>query len=206
VSNPYGSITSAVAVLTVVFPPSITAQPTNQTVASGGSASFGVIAAGTEPLSYQWHDGTGPIPDATNSAVAVSPALTNNAGDYFVVVSNPYGQLTSAAATLTVFIPVSINAGPSNQVVAAYNTATFSVDASGYPAPNYQWLFNGVEVPGANGSSLVISNVGTNHLGNYWVEVWNAYSADSDDIGHLFQSISDTVPVLSDSCRSEATR
>ena len=30
-------------------------------------------------------------------------------------------------------------------------------------------------------------------------------SADSDESGHLFQSISDTVPGLSDSCRSEAT-
>src|SRR5208282_1003580 len=29
--------------------------------------------------------------------------------------------------------------------------------------------------------------------------------ADSDESGHLFQSISDTVPILSDSCRSEAT-
>ena len=30
-------------------------------------------------------------------------------------------------------------------------------------------------------------------------------NADSDESGHLFQSISDTVPGLSDSCRSEAT-
>jgi len=30
-------------------------------------------------------------------------------------------------------------------------------------------------------------------------------AADSDESGHLFQSISDTVPILSDSCRSEAT-
>jgi len=29
--------------------------------------------------------------------------------------------------------------------------------------------------------------------------------ADSDESGHLFQSISDTIPILSDSCRSEAT-
>ena len=29
--------------------------------------------------------------------------------------------------------------------------------------------------------------------------------ADSDDVGHLFQFISDTIPGLSDSCRSEAT-
>ena len=31
------------------------------------------------------------------------------------------------------------------------------------------------------------------------------WSADSDESGHLFQSMSDTIPILSDSCRSEAT-
>jgi hypothetical protein len=31
------------------------------------------------------------------------------------------------------------------------------------------------------------------------------FNADSDESGHLFQSISDTIPILSDSCRSEAT-
>lgn len=198
VSNPYGSITSAVAVLTVVFPPSITVQPTNQTVVSGSIASFGVTAAGTEPLSYQWHNGTGLIPDATNSNVTVSPALTNNAGDYFVVVSNPYGQLTSAVATLTVFIPVSINTGPFSQLVAAYDTATFSVGAFGDPAPYYQWLFNGVDVPGANGSSLVITNVGTNDLGYYWVEVWNAYSSATSSPAALLMSPSLSEPFTGD--------
>jgi len=29
--------------------------------------------------------------------------------------------------------------------------------------------------------------------------------ADSDESGHLFQSISDSIPIYSDSCRSEAT-
>jgi len=31
------------------------------------------------------------------------------------------------------------------------------------------------------------------------------HAADSDESGHLFQSMSDTIPILSDSCRSEAT-
>jgi hypothetical protein len=30
-------------------------------------------------------------------------------------------------------------------------------------------------------------------------------AADSDESGHLFQSVSDTIPILSDSSRSEAT-
>jgi len=33
----------------------------------------------------------------------------------------------------------------------------------------------------------------------------DASLADSDESGHLFQSVSDTIPGLSDSCRSEAT-
>jgi len=33
----------------------------------------------------------------------------------------------------------------------------------------------------------------------------NTRRADSDESGHLFQSMSDTIPILSDSCRSEAT-
>ena len=53
----------------------------------------------------------------------------------------------------------------------------FQVSATGYPAPNYQWLFKGESLPGANGSSLVITNVGTNALGDYQVAVWNGYSA-----------------------------
>ena len=194
VSNPYGSITSSVATLTVVFPPSITAQPTNQIAASGTSTSLSAGAAGTSPLNYQWHNGIGPIPDATNSTYALNPALTNHAGNYFVVVSNPYGQATSAVATLTVFIPASINSGPFSQVVAAHDTATFSVGASGYPALSHQWLFNGVDLPGATSSSLVITNVGTNHLGNYWVEAWNAYSAVTSSPAALLMSPSFQTP------------
>lgn len=50
VTNRHGSVTSVVATLTVLFPPSIITSPTNQRVLEGGSASFGVTAAGTEPF------------------------------------------------------------------------------------------------------------------------------------------------------------
>ena len=194
VSNPYGSITSSVAALNVVFPPSITTQPTNQTLASGSIASFGVTAAGTDPLSYQWQQGGTTINGATNALFILNAALTNNAGDYRVVVSNPYGQETSTVATLTVFIPASLSSGPVSQLVAAHDTATFSVAAFGYPALNYQWRFDGADLPGATSSSLVITNVGTNHLGYYWVEARNAYSAVTSPPAALLMSPSLRTP------------
>jgi hypothetical protein len=54
VSNRYGSAPSEAAVLTVGQPPAITAQPQDQTVAEGETATFGVKATGTAPLNYQW--------------------------------------------------------------------------------------------------------------------------------------------------------
>ena len=102
VTNSAGSVTSVVATLTVNVQPSITTQPQSQTVTAGNAASFTVIAAGDAPLSYQWYFSSAPILNGTNATYAISSALTNNAGDYFVIVTNNFGAVTSSVATLTV--------------------------------------------------------------------------------------------------------
>ena len=58
VSNTAGSVTSSAATLTVSaapVAPSISTQPSSQTVTAGQTASFSVVATGTAPLSYQWN-------------------------------------------------------------------------------------------------------------------------------------------------------
>ncbi|HUJ08995.1 MAG TPA: LamG-like jellyroll fold domain-containing protein [Verrucomicrobiae bacterium] len=93
--------------------PSITADPTNQTVFSGTTATFSVAATGPTVLSYQWQVSTNGgatfanISNATN-ANYTTPAtiLPNNGNQYRAVVSGLCGtQATSAAATLTVVAP-----------------------------------------------------------------------------------------------------
>jgi hypothetical protein len=196
VSNAFGSITSAVARLTVVFPPSITLQPTSTVVASGTTAALVVTAGGTEPITYQWRNSSGPIPDATNAVLSIDPAFTNHAGSYVVVVSNPYGASTSQVAVLTVFLPTAITSQPIQQVVPFRGVALFNVQATGYPAPQFQWLFGGVPVNGQNSSSLVITNVGTNALGQYSVIVSNGYSAATSAPAMLVMSPSIRSPFL----------
>ena len=52
ISNAAGTTLSVAAVLAVLLPPAITAQPTNQTVIAGSSASASrFTAAGSSPLS-----------------------------------------------------------------------------------------------------------------------------------------------------------
>jgi hypothetical protein len=107
VTNSAGSVTSSAATLTVttssgVTAPAITTQPTSQSVAVGGSATFTVVATGTATLSYQWYKDGSAIANATSASYSVSSATTSSAGSYTVTVSNSAGTATSSAATLTV--------------------------------------------------------------------------------------------------------
>ena len=83
-------------------PPSITAQPQNQTVLAGGSAVFFVTAAGTGPLSYQWQRNGTNLPGATNTTFTVATAQASDQGNYVVTVSNAGGSTNSVPAVLTV--------------------------------------------------------------------------------------------------------
>lgn len=108
VSNPWGSDTSVPASLTVNTPPSITTQPQSQAVAAGQGASLSVVASGVPSVSYQWNFNGTPLPGATGSSLALGPVQTNNAGNYFVVVTNSIGSVTSAVAALTVISPTPV--------------------------------------------------------------------------------------------------
>jgi hypothetical protein len=97
------SVASSLATLTVNGPPSITAQPANQTVTVGQTATFSVTAAGTAPLSYQWQKNQVNIAGATSASFTTPATTTADSGTSFrVIVTNPVSNVTSNAATLTV--------------------------------------------------------------------------------------------------------
>ena len=103
VTNAYGSILSSDALLTVlVFPPSISIQPTNQTVTVGGMATFTVMADGTPPLSYQWNFNGTNIDWGTNTSLTLTNVQFSQAGNYAVLVTNAYGSILSSNAVLMV--------------------------------------------------------------------------------------------------------
>lgn len=102
VTNAYGSVTSAVAVVTVgdVVQPQITLFPVSQTFYAGYPATFSVAATGGQ-LSYQWKTNNTAIPDATNATYSIASITPNDAKAYTVTISNPVGS-TNASATLAV--------------------------------------------------------------------------------------------------------
>jgi uncharacterized lipoprotein YddW (UPF0748 family) len=102
VTNTAGSATSANAVLTVMASPSISTQPSSQTVNQGNNVTFTVAATGTAPLSYQWRWYGTNLTGATATSLTLTAVATNQAGPYTAVITNAYGAITSQVATLTV--------------------------------------------------------------------------------------------------------
>jgi uncharacterized repeat protein (TIGR03803 family) len=88
----------------LILSPVITSQPSNQTtVTVGGPFGFTATADGVPPLIYQWYFNTNTaIAGATNAQLNFDNATTNQAGVYWLVVTNFYGSVTSSVATLNV--------------------------------------------------------------------------------------------------------
>lgn len=103
VTNPDGPSSSGVVVLTVNTNPIIVAQPVAAVVDPNTSVSFGVTARGGQPLSYQWYKNSGVMGSATGTNFTIASAQAGDAGDYFAIVTNLYGSVTSRVVRLTVF-------------------------------------------------------------------------------------------------------
>lgn len=102
---PHGCVVLQVGSHFLNLPPTITTQPSSQSVNVGASVSFSVAATGIAPLAYQWHFNSSPITGATSDIYTITRTSNANAGSYHVVVSHASGSVTSNTATLTVSTP-----------------------------------------------------------------------------------------------------
>lgn len=173
VTNAFGSMTAAAAILSVNDPVIIVVPPLTQSANVDDEVTLHVTAGGTGPFTYQWRRNSTPIDGETNPDLTFT-ATALSGGVYDVVVTNVVGSVTSLPATLTVLTPPVITADPVDQLVAAGGTAIFSVTAAG-PALTYQWRRNEVALTGKTSASLQLFNVQAANAGRYDVVVKNAY-------------------------------
>ena len=181
VTNIYGSATSTPALLTVVAgtAPAITQQPQNFTVTNGLTATFTNAASGTAPLFFKWYFNTNTLVSSgeNDTILTVSPATTNQAGYYTVIVTNLYGSATSAPALLTVIVPPSklvFTQQPQDITVTNGYDATFTNAVTGSAPISYQWYFNtNTAIAGGTNAFLTVGFVATNNVGYYTVAASN---------------------------------
>ena len=175
VTNPVGSVTSSGALLSVIAPFTISAQPlgglSSVNVSAGGSTTLSVVAAGIGPFSYQWRKNGMSISGAISSAYTVPAGSVEGSASYDVVITGPVSSLASNSVRITTCVPVVITQQPSAVVRAVGQPASFSVAATGTAPLSYQWLKNGLNIAGATGSSYSIPSTVTADAASYSVKV-----------------------------------
>jgi hypothetical protein len=188
-------VISPAATLTVTAAavrPTITTQPTNQTVTAGQTATFSVVATGTAPLSYQWTQNGVNIAGATSSTYTTPATISSDDGSTFqVVVSNAAGNTPSTTATLTV---TSSGGGPAAAALVQHvsssntrgagsvNNAFSSPFCYHFQLPNYTTAGNTVVV-GFTFNGNPTPSVHDDKGNSYSVKVNYFDSADTQSIG-----------------------
>jgi len=172
----------------------ITAQPANQSVVVGHTATFSVVATGAGALAYQWKKSGAAISGATAASYTTPPTTSSDNGAQFtVVVTDSNGNLTSNPAILTVTataVAPSITAQPANTTVTAGQSATFSVTATGTAPLTYVWKKNGSVISGANSSSYMTpATLALDNNANFIVTVNNSVSSVTSNAATLTVSV-----------------
>lgn len=165
--------------VTKLEPPSIGTAPQSQIVSPGTTATFAISGVGPQ-LQYLWYFNGNPIPGATNNSLVIPNAQNGNAGNYYVTVANPAGNLNSPVVTLGVGnISPTFVSQPEPQTVSAGGTALFHVTATGTAPLHYQWYVNtNTVLLGATNATLTLSGVSTNDNGKkYRVIVSNGFGS-----------------------------
>ncbi len=193
VSNPAGTVTSALATLTVNNAPSIAVPPTSLVVAKGSNATFSVIATGAAPLSYQWYKDGVAIGGATSAVLTINAVQLSQAGVYTVVVSNSISSITSSAASLTVNDAPTILTQPTDVVALKDANVTFTVSAGGAAPLTYQWYKDGIAINGAVSASLSLPSVQAAQAGTYYVIVNNTVGSATSKIVQLTVNVAPTI-------------
>jgi hypothetical protein len=183
----------SLATLRAIVPAAIVSSPRDQSVKAGDFASFNVLASGDAPLDYQWYFNGTPV-SGFGDTFTVSQARPEDAGSYWVVVSNAGGSATSDRASLVVTAPPTIESQPQGQRAASGESATFSVLAAGAPPLRFQWFFNGVHIAGATEARFTIMQVQSRDQGEYSVTVSNDSGSVDSNPAHLEVTGGDGLP------------
>jgi hypothetical protein len=186
-------------------PPTFTNAPQSTNIASGldvtlnATATNNAVPASTPqlpyygtntPLTFLWYfNSTNLVATQTTNGLIASENLvlhgvsSANQGDYTVVVSNYWGSITSAPASLTVTssgTPPGIVTQPTALSVLSGQNAAFNVVASGTGPLSYQWMLgstaltNDTVYSGVNMNVLTLTRVNAGNVGTYSVIVSNS--------------------------------
>jgi hypothetical protein len=93
---------------------------------------------------------------------------------YFIAVDGVNGAQGTVKLSIVVGSEPKIVAQPESKAVYFGGNTTLTVAAQAFPAPSYQWSFNGTNIAGATNAALNLTGLSPANLGAYRVRVTNS--------------------------------
>jgi hypothetical protein len=137
--------------------------------------------SGLPPLSFDWRINGTNIHGLTSSTVNLTNIQFTEAGTYGLVISNSAGFVTNFDEVWNQPLTnaPTIILQPLGEVTNLGATVDLFAAAVGFPAPTYQWFFDGTNLAGATTSTLILTNVLQNQSGTYTVVATNLYGSST---------------------------
>lgn len=124
VTNYWGAVTSAPAVVSIGSPPGFVTQPISKSALIGQNVSFAAATFGSTPLTFQWNKDNSQLSDGgvyagtSTTALTLTSITANENGSYTLTVTNSAGSTNSNPATLSVASPPHVGLDRANSTVS----------------------------------------------------------------------------------------
>lgn len=146
-----------------------------------------LLTATNSPLSFN----VGALPSGLsystgNLLISGTPAAAGNS-TVAISANNGVGEGPGFSLSIQIATPVlpAFTTQPASQTKNVGESVTFTVAATGGPAPTFQWKKDGSNLVGETGSNYTISSVTSLSAGNYTVDAINLAGTVSSDVAIL---------------------
>jgi hypothetical protein len=194
-----------------LIPPTFKQQPISAAVGANSAFTNTVtLAGGSAPLSYQWYTNGIPITWATNLSLVLNPVVpAYQNSDYYLVVTNFIGSITSQVVSLTVYSNVVFNGqfpvtytspitlfAATNIMGTNYvgSSPNFSILAVGAVPVTYQWFTNNVAVGAATTANFSLTNTTITSPTNIYCVLSNSFGTVTSTVWSVAYNWAPTAP------------
>jgi hypothetical protein len=158
--------------LNVLIPPVIVTQPTSINTNPSTTIFFNASATGSDPLIYDWYKRSTLVSSSVNNLLYIFNAQLTDLGDYYCVISNLVGSVTSNTVQLSLNTSLAVVTFPNNFNLNSGQTLNTALSCTGTTPITAQWRKDGVNckpstVYNSGSIPLLINNIQTINSGSY---------------------------------------
>lgn len=182
ISNECGYILSDEAEVIVNIAPNIIEQSLDKSFCEGEELNLNVNIIASPPFEIKWYKQGSTNIISTEANYTIESTIPEDSGDYYCIISNMCGDISSETINVIVKELPEITTNPIGAELCVGDSYLMQITATGAAPLDYVWYRNNSVLSNETDSELTIENAQINQSGTYFCRVINECSyIDSDE-------------------------